>query len=527
MLDQTPRSWRVGLTLSALLLSACETTGDDDGFGTPTPTPGELGQSPGAEPTATPTPSPDPFLYVQDAAAILSGSAASDRLGFAVVVAGDLNGDGFDDLAFSAPYRDERQPDGGSVGILFGAPSGFESQSLAELEVTLGGEGREDLAGHTLAAGGDLNGDGLDELLVGAPFNDLGGPDAGRVYVVFGRSSGWYPGMRLSDQPSFFGVAGEAIGAIDTVAGGADLNGDGLDDLAIGSPFAAPTGTDSGQVTLILGKSTGWEQHAPLSEAGLVLKGEAAHDRAGFSVALSPDLGQDGYADLLVGAPLSARGGRGGAVYLLPGRAGLTGSAQSLSVCEHIFVSTQEGLELGSHVAPGRDLNADGLNDFVVGAWGNGTTQGQGLYYLVAGSSAFKPGQKVEYSIQSMALSRITGSYAGEGVGQAGLGIADLNGDGIDDLLLGSWRGNLAALIPGQTSWPETLSFGAAPLLLIAQLPGDGLGFAVAGGDLDGDDVPELIVGALNADSGLLVDAGKLYVMRGARSWPYQSVNPP
>lgn len=523
MPNQSPLSRRVELALLASLLSACVETGDGDGFGTPTPTPGEPGLSPGATPSPTPTPAPDPFLYVQDAAATLSGSASGDHLGFSVVAAGDLNGDGFGDLAFSAPYRDERQPDGGSVGLLFGAPNGLISLSMAELDVTLGGEGREDLAGHTLAAGGDLNGDGLDDLLVGAPFNDLGGPEAGRVYLVFGRSSGWYPGMRLSEQPSFYGAAGEAVGAIDTVSGAGDLNGDGLDDLVIGSPFSAVTGTDSGAVTLVLGKTSGWQQAEALSEAGLLLKGEAAHDRAGFSVAIVPDLSGDGYDDLLVGAPMSARGSRGGAVYLLPGRAGLTGSSQSLAVCEHVFVSSQEGVELGSHVAPGRDLNADGLPDFVVGAWGNGTSQGQGSFYLVGGQSTFKPGQKTEYILQQVAFSSIVGAYTHEGVGQAGVGIADLSGDGLDELLLGSWRGNYAALFPGRTSWPASVTMGAAPLLLIAQAPADGLGFSVTAGDLDGDELPELIVGALNADVGFLGDAGKVYVLRGSRSWPYAS----
>lgn len=352
----------------------------------------------------------------------LDGLGEDDSLGASVAGAGDVNGDGLGDLVLGAPGVSSFA---GAAYVVFGTDAGFPASfDLTTLDGTNGfvvaGATPAGLAGDQVAGAGDLNHDGIDDLVVAAP-----GADA--AYVVFGSDAGFSAVLDVAslDGTNGFAVAGASSPLI-AASGAGDVNADGIDDLVLGLP-------NSGSAYVVFGSANPFAATVPLASidgtSGFVLDGSGGTANCGRVVSGVGDVNADGVADLAVGAV----DGSDGEVYVVFGSD--SGFPASLSLpdldgIDGFIVRGDSSGRIGWSISGAGDFTGDGIDDFLVGA-------AHVTAYLVAGRRAPFP---AEFGLSGLDGSNgfVLEGFPGIPTGFSVSGAGDMNGDGIGDIVLGA-----------------------------------------------------------------------------------------
>ncbi len=354
------------------------------------------------------------------------GDQEGAHFGVSVGAAGDVNGDGFDDVIVGSYYYDSPESNEGKAFVYHGSSIGLSGAPDWSAESDQ--EGAQ--LGNAVGTAGDVNGDGFSDVIIGAWNYDNGQINEGRAYVYHGSSAG------LSHTPNFHIESDQGSAWLGTsVSTAGDINGDGFSDIIVGAPNFDDIATDNGRIFVYYG-----------SALGLVYVGSMGMSiiednlSMGWSVSTAGDVNGDGYSDVIIGMPGWDDVGKvdAGAVYFIPG------SSTGLNIAEASrFNGDQAGAQLGVSVGCAGDVNGDGYSDVVAGAWlySNGQAA-EGRAYCVHGSPT---------GLESVASWWAEGNIPNAGLGFSINAAGDVNGDGYSDVIVGA---------PGLT-YGETAEGGA------------------------------------------------------------------
>ncbi len=346
----------------------------------------------------------------------IAGMPDWDGFGAKVAGAGDVNGDGYADVAISAPVTSEGFDYNGKVYLYYGSETGLGSSPAW----ALAGDQESCHFGEGLATAGDVNGDGYADLIIGAELYDDPEIDEGKAFLFLGR---WFG---LSTTPYWTedgGQAGASFGVSVGTAG--DVNGDGFSDLIVGADSLDAGQVNEGGAFVYLGSSDG-----PQTTPGWVTESGQAYAHYGYSVASAGDVNGDGFDDVLVGAEDYDNGQiYEGAAFLF------AGSHTGLSVSPAWYAEgNQENALLGGCVASAGDVNGDGLGDILIGArLYDGSLADEGCALLWYGTAEVTPPGN-----PSNAPWLVTGGQAGAKLGYSLAKAGDVNGDGFGDVIVGA-----------------------------------------------------------------------------------------
>ena len=379
--------------------------------------------------------------------------------GNSVASAGDVNNDGYDDFLIGAPLLMSGFVAGKAYLILGKADADWGNDvNLANADASFISE-TWNWSGWSVASAGDVNGDGYDDFLIGAPTDGTGGTTAGKTYLILGKANGWVKNFDLVNANfSFIGERDDAYSGR-SVASAGDVNGDGRDDFLIGAHKDTEGGTDAGKTYLILGKAApDWGKDFNLANADASFIGEDADDLSGFSVASAGDVNRDGYDDFLIGASGDEEGGlNAGKTYLILGKANGWVKNFNLVNADFSFIGEDADDASGTSVASAGDMNSDGYDDFLIGA--SGDEEGgldAGKTYLILGKADADWGK--DFNLVNADASFI-GEDADDCSGTSVASAGDVNGDGRDDFLIGAPFDSEGGSSAGQTY----LLLGTAP----------------------------------------------------------------
>ncbi len=461
----------------------------------------------------------------------LDGEHESDGPGAFVSSAGDVNGDGFDDVIIGAPRADNSTEDDGSSYVVFGKAGGFDAaQPLSALDGSNGfrldGGHRQFGYGDSVCSAGDINGDGFDDVMVK-------GSEAS--YVVFGRASGFDAQMDLTtlDGSNGFRLKGEQGPSnfhfqSQSLTSAVDVNGDGFDDVIVESMYIDQQNRYVDSSFVIFGRAAGFDATIDLStlDSNSGFRLSDTHEFGKLSVTGVSDMNGDGLDDLFVtvnSVIYNPYYGSSGDIknYVVFGKA--SGFA---AVEDPADLDANSGMPLNTQmksIGSAGDINGDGLDDLILS---------MSSPYHINNFVVFGQASGLDPNLDLSQLDGSNGFMLGEMVFHDKLTIplkaaGDVNGDGFDDLIVGATE---AAPYDMAFAGSSYIIFGrASGFDAIVNLPdldsdggirldgvtGDSAGMISRAGDINQDGFDDVIIGAPRADSGGH-ESGASYVLLGS-----------
>lgn len=496
----------------------------------------------------------DPFPAVFDLETLdgtqgtrFRGQSTLDRVGFSIEPAGDVNHDGIDDFIMGAPL--DHSATTGEVGrayVIFGRDPSLGDPFPPNLRLGLldgangfAMEGEDFLrgwAGWSVHAAGDINGDGVDDVVVGAPGAPVGGVErSGRAYVVYGRdvaAAGPFPplmALAALDGTNGFRVSGDDDSELgESVSGGSDFNDDGFDDVVFAAPhFDLDSGPGiNGRVEIIFGGPRIIRRDELTSRLFI---GDTDFG-SGRSMDVGGDANGDGLADVLIGAFRKT--------YVVFGRRALGVPVVPADLDGVVGFELVAGdRDRADDVSFVGDVNGDGVDDMLIGLVPNPPTGEPGRACVVFGRDtatvgAF-PARLLVADLDGSQGFVIEGLAADDDIGSQVGGLGDVNGDGFDDMIISAGQYASATGDPVYVVYGRDGATTPFPAVFeLASLDGTngfsmfdatmfGLGNGIAGDlDFNADGVSDILVSTPNARRGTRSDAGVGIVVFGRQPAP-------